>query len=102
MFFQKNIISGFLVVIVVAPMTPSVGAPTSPLQVSDVVSMTSFPWGAPTTAISPDGSRVAYVSETNPDDSHWVAGDWTNWGRRELWIQGFSGGMPLRVEMPQG
>lgn len=87
----------------IAQGTSAGSASTSPLQATDLVSLVQISnWPLTPVVISPDGARVAYVlAAPQADERNENTVDSRGTGRLELWVQSFSGGVPIRVGPPQ-
>jgi len=81
---------------------PVNGASLLPLKVTELLSMVQIPLFPLSIAISPDGTRVAYVSIIPPPGGLIpnTGLDRGN-GRTRLWVQNISGGAPIPIGPPQ-
>src|SRR6266853_760091 len=103
---MKNILLGLPLAACIAQVMASASASASPLQITDLLTLVRFAGGGfmpGIVAISPDGTRVAYVTATRDTGKdatvHALGAD--RMDLRQLWIQSFTGGSPLRVEIPE-
>jgi dipeptidyl aminopeptidase/acylaminoacyl peptidase len=74
----------------IAQVTVIAGVSASPLQLTDLLSLTRFPLEAgPPVVMSPDGSRVAYIAEIPFSGSN-SGIDIMHEGRKQLWVRGLA------------
>jgi len=90
-----------LIALFYAPIKSSGNPVFSPLQATDILSLTQIPFGAlRSVAISPDGRHVAYVTVT-PLSTGWNRTTFDlrgqTGGHMQLWIESFSGKSAIRI-----